>query len=110
MVIGFNITGYISSFRIFYGSSVVCFPGRFSSFLLLYSNSNCSRKAYYYLDSLKGCSFLLMMQIYICGLMVTSLSQEVEMPARTKLAGFLQADSKCSGLPEKIDEKHYTNL
>lgn len=28
------------------------------------------------------------------------------MPAGTKLAGFLQAGSKCSGLPEKIDEKN----
>lgn len=37
---------------------------------------------------------------------------EALMPATTKLAGCLEteADSKCSGLPEQRDEKHYTNL
>jgi len=44
--------------------------------------------------------------------MVTSLSQEAVVPARAKIAGCPEtiADSKCSGLPEQRDEKHYTNL
>lgn len=70
-----------------------------------------ARNAFYHLDRLKGCSLFPKMQDYIQGLLVTSLSQEAVMPARTKPAGCLKlADSKCSGLPEQRDEKHYTNL
>lgn len=76
-----------------------------------------ARNVFYHLGRLKGCSLFPKMQDYIPGLMVTSLSQEAVMPeavmpATTKLPGCLEteADSKCSGLPEQRDEKHYTNL